>query len=264
VIAFGVCVGPSDRFRRIAGPSLEQWGGPDATVIVRQGQTSICQAYNSILDEVCDRPDLEAVVLLHDDVELCQPVDEVLQRAFEDPDVAVFGAIGGAGDAQAMPWWSRPRKYGSVRRPGDPAAESFGWHDVDVIDGLLIALSPWASRHLRFDADAFPGFHGYDADICSAARAARRRIVVGPIDVIHHANVGPTGYGSRASYLSWVRANLAWRTKWDSPSPATRLLLTSRRTFLPLEARVRPTTRRRLAEFKAPGANSSAFGGSDR
>jgi methionine biosynthesis protein MetW len=93
----------------------------------------------------------------------------------------------------------------------------FGGHpdDVDAVDGLLLVLSPWAVRNLRFDADAFDAFHGYDVDFCFQARAAGRRVVVDDIGVFHHTK---GGYGDEDAFR---RADAAFRAKWlDSPRRA--------------------------------------------
>jgi 2-polyprenyl-3-methyl-5-hydroxy-6-metoxy-1,4-benzoquinol methylase len=83
-----------------------------------------------------------------------------------------------------------------------------GTHDVDTVDGLMMVLSPWAVRNLRFDDARFTGFHGYDADFCFQARRAGRRVVVDDIDVIHHTK---GGYGDEQAFR---RSDDAWRAKW--------------------------------------------------
>ena len=79
----------------------------------------------------------------------------------------------------------------------------FGGHDedVDAVDGLLLVLSPWAVRNLRFDADRFDHFHGYDVDFCFQARAAGRRVVVDDIELLHHTN---GGYNDVADFFKQV------------------------------------------------------------
>jgi GT2 family glycosyltransferase len=87
-------------------------------------------------------------------------------------------------------------------------------HDVDAVDGLLLVLSPWAVRNLRFDEDRFTGFHGYDADICFQARAAGKRVVVDEIAVVHHTK---GGYGDLDAYR---RCDQAFRAKWGLDTAA--------------------------------------------
>jgi hypothetical protein len=84
------------------------------------------------------------------------------------------------------------------------------WHDpdVDMVDGLLMVLSPWAVANLRCDSDRFAGFHGYDADLCFSARAAGRKVMVEELSVFHHTK---GGYGDAASFAA---ADAAFRAKW--------------------------------------------------
>jgi GT2 family glycosyltransferase len=57
--------------------------------------------------------------------------------------------------------------------------------EVDSIDGIVIVLSPWAVRELRFD-ESLGSLHGYDFDICMQARAAGKKVVTADFRAIHH------------------------------------------------------------------------------
>ena len=247
MIVFGVCAGPGNRFNVIAGPALTKHA-PDAQVIVLRDQRSIASAYNRVLDEAVRCEDLEAVVLLHDDVEITDSMwRSKLSEAFGHADTAVVGVIGASGKG-GMAWFTRAEKRGAVREPdrvydfGDRSAA------VDVIDGLFIALSPHAARSLRFDEGSYPPFHGYDADICSQARASGQIVALAPIDMIHHTR---GAFGTTSSYIDWIRASLAWRIAWEPSSFAMRALLRWRKFMVPLETRVRPSTRARRRDLVA-------------
>ncbi|MFN8201198.1 MAG: hypothetical protein U0S48_01445, partial [Solirubrobacteraceae bacterium] len=73
---------------------------------------------------------------------------------------------------------------------------------------LLMALSPWAVRNLRFDQGTYSGFHAYDVDFCFAARAVGRKVVVADLPLMHHTK---GGYGDKAV---WDAADAAFRAKW--------------------------------------------------
>jgi GT2 family glycosyltransferase len=179
-------------------------------------------AYNSILDEAAELPDLEGVVLLHEDTEIDDPsfLTEV-RHGFVDPTVAVIGPIG-ASEVRTMAWWEG-NTFGRVEAPNIGSAPAMlgavpsGWHDVDAVDGLLLVVSPWAARHARFDERFAPYFHGYDVDYCFQVRSHGRRCLVAPLTVIHYAIWRPER--SRA----WIEASIAWQRKWgidETPRPA--------------------------------------------
>jgi hypothetical protein len=215
-IVYGACVGSTERFEAIAEASIRKHA-PGAPIIVRTGQGSICAAYNSILDEALAH-EPASVVLIHEDVELQDPHFEENLRALlaADPEIGLVGAIGGR-NPRDMAWWDSTERVGSVRDTFWTHQASQADGDVDALDGILIAFSPWALRHLRFDAARFKGFHGYDADVCRQARAAGKRVVVLQTGLFHHTS-SPAGSATHA----WHEALYAWRAKWVRGSRRTR------------------------------------------
>jgi hypothetical protein len=207
VIAFALCVGSQEKLARCALPGLRRVAEPDSPVVEVTTDHSIFHAYNEVLDALAPREDLEALVLMHEDVELLAPdFCDRIRRRLAEPDVAVVGAIGARG-VRSLAWW----EYETAGRVSESRGEidfGGGVHDVDVVDGLLLVLSPWAARTLRFDEERFSGFHGYDADICLQARAAGRRVVVDELPLHHHTK---GGYGDEAAFLA---ADAAFRAKW--------------------------------------------------
>ena len=221
MLAYGVCIGSRERYGSLAGPPLRDLGG---VVVEADDQRSICAAYNAILDAVAGEPDIVGLVLLHEDVTIESAAFIVAVRAeLADPDVAIVGAIGALRPA-SLRWWQGEGR-GRVRDSSGLVDFGGGRHDVDVLDGLCLVLSPWATRHLRFDESAFDGFHGYDSDICLQARAAGRRVRVTELPITHHTH---GGYGDAAAY---ARANVVFAAKWRellfalqgsrAPEPAT-------------------------------------------
>ncbi len=221
MLAYGVCIGSRDRYEALAAPHLRDLGG---VVVEADDQRSICAAYNAVLAAVTDEPDVEGLVLLHEDVTIDSAAFIAAIRAeLADPDVAVVGAIG-ALRPSSLRWWQGEGR-GRVRDSTGLVDFGGGRHDVDVLDGLCLVLSPWAITHLRFDESAFDGFHGYDSDICLQARAAGKRVRVTDLPITHHTH---GGYGDAAAY---ARAGAAFAAKWRdllfalrgtrAPAPAT-------------------------------------------
>src|SRR4051812_34842581 len=221
MLAYGVCIGSRERYEALAAPHLRDLGG---VVLEADDQRSICSAYNAILDAVADEPDIEGLVLLHEDVTIeSAAFIAALRTELADPDVAVIGAIGALRPA-SLRWWQGEGR-GRVRDSTGLVDFGGGRHDVDVLDGLCLVLSPWAIQQLRFDESAFDGFHGYDSDICLQARAAGRRVRVTDLPITHHTH---GGYGDAAAY---ARASAAFAAKWRdllfalqgarAPEPAT-------------------------------------------
>ncbi len=222
MFAFGLVVSSEEQLSRWALPGVVLCAGPDPKLIVRREADCIFSAYNSILDEARELPDLEGVLLLHQDLEIVDPrALDTLRTAFADPEVAIVGVVGGIG-VRAMGWWFSDRGVGAYGWDwlGDPDLEQFHdpsdfWHshversaDVDAVDGMLLCFSPTAVRELRFDERLVPGFHGYDTDICFEARKRGFRVRTERIDVVHH---NPSDLPDREQF---VRAHVAFAGKW--------------------------------------------------
>lgn len=207
-IAIGLCIGPSGKYEQYAAPSIAAVH-PEAPIYERRDQRSIFEAYNSIIDEHRSARPENPLILIHEDVELLERLDRIEQML--EPDVAIIGTIGGRG-VQSVRWFRAAERFG--RAPDTVNGDnhhSDGEHDVDIVDGLFLALSPWATKHLRFDEDSFTGFHGYDADICMQARAAGKRVRVTNIDLFHHSK---GGFGDAANHRS---VDDTFRKKWNVP-----------------------------------------------
>jgi hypothetical protein len=214
MIAFAACVGSEEKFRSFAQPGLRLACEPDSPVAEATTGSSIFSAYNEVLDAFAGHHELEALVLLHEDLEI---VDSdfcgKVRRRLAEPDVAIVGVVG-AREVTSLAWWEGDGRGRCLETRG---LVDFGGgvHDVDAVDGLLLVLSPWAVRNLRFDDERFSGFHGYDADICFQARAAGKRVVVDELAVVHHTK---GGYGDMGAYAA---CDAAFRAKWGlSPAAA--------------------------------------------
>ena len=206
MIVFASAVADPERYRRCALSGIRSVAEPDS-VTVEVETSSIFEGYNEVLDAFRAEPALEALVLMHDDVEIVDPrfCDKVRRRVSE-PEVGVVGVAGAQG-VTSLAWWEGHCR-GRVRETRGLVDFGGGVHDVDVLDGLMLVLSPWAAATLRFDEERFTGFHGYDADICLQARAAGRRVVVDELAVVHHTK---GGYGDQADF---ERSSRAFEQKW--------------------------------------------------
>ena len=207
MIAFAACVGSEEKYRSFAEPGLRLVCEPDSLIAEATTDTSIFGAYNEVLDALAGRDDLEALVVLHEDLEI---VDSdfcgKVRRRLAEPDVAIVGVVGARG-VTSLAWWEAEGRGRCLESRG-LVDFGGGCHDVDSVDGLLMALSPWAVRSLRFDEERFTGFHGYDADLCFQARAAGRRVLVADLPLTHHTK---GGYGDLAAYRA---CDEAFRFKW--------------------------------------------------
>ncbi len=221
MICYGCCVGPTAHFEELALPALSAILEPSDTLLTARHATSITSAYNSFIDEAGAMSDVEALVLLHDDVMIRdRNFAPRVRRLLKDPTVGVIGVVGGSGLRDMSFWEGRSTKG----RVWDGARFlDFGppRGDVDVVDGLLMVLSPAAIDTVRFDETTFDGFHGYDADYCLSCRQRELRVVVEPFVLYHRS----TGSMSSPSYSD---AEAAFKRKWagtlSRPSPWPRLV----------------------------------------
>jgi SAM-dependent methyltransferase len=221
MICYGCCIGPTTRFEELALPALSAVLEPADRLLTVRGAHSITTAYNTLIDEARALPDVEALVLLHDDVILHdRNFAPRVRRVLRDPTVGVVGVVG-ASDLCNMSFWDGRTTKGRV---WDAARFlDFGPRrgDADAVDGLLMVLSPAALTTVRFDETTFTGFHGYDVDYCLSCREAGLRVIVEPF-VLYHLSTGDMSSGSYAA------AQAAFMQKWGGklsrPSPLTRLL----------------------------------------
>ncbi len=209
-------MGPTAHFEELALPALSEILEQSDTLLTARDATSITSAYNSFIDEAHAMSDVEALVLLHDDVIIRdRNFAPRVRRVLKDPTVGVIGVVGGSGLCDMSFWEARTTKGrvwdGSRFLDFGPPRG-----DVDVVDGLLMVLSPAAIDTVRFDETTFDGFHGYDADYCLSCRQRELRVVVEPFVLYHRS----TGSMSSPSYSG---AEAAFERKWagtlSRPSP---------------------------------------------
>jgi hypothetical protein len=169
-------------------------------------QTSISVAYNAILDGFRVY-DLDAVILLHDDLEMIdlETEQKVLQMFTAAPLVAIVGVAGGG---SSLSWWNIDPIGHQLTDSGMLEFGDRRTGIVDMVEGSFMAFSPRAIQELRFDERY--EFLGYD-DVCLAAWQAGMHVAVADIDTHHHSTVG---YKSESVRQMWERSEKIFNEKW--------------------------------------------------
>jgi protein O-GlcNAc transferase len=166
-------------------------GLPHEITVIRDAR-SLAEAYNRGIA----RSSGEVVVLSHDDVDiLAADFAARLQRHLQRFDViGVMGAAQMSGPAWG--WSGHPNLRGWITHHALGAREWFVdivdsrsvADDIVVLDGVFLAARRSVFDALRFDAEAFDGFHLYDIDWSyRAAMAGFRVAVAGDLLLVHES-----------------------------------------------------------------------------
>jgi GT2 family glycosyltransferase len=225
VIAFGASMTSPEIYACRAKPGIDLAAEPDSQVFAYQAAGSIFRSYNLILEKASAFDDLEALVLVHQDLEIVDPgFCRKLRDVLRHPDVGVVGCLGAVG-VQSIAWWEGSVTWASsVYRYGDAGGgdmPALAWNGddrppyvrtgpVDTLDGCLLALSPWAVRDLRFD-ESLGQRHGFDFDFCRQVRAAGRKVVTADLEVVYHHSLHLV-----TDNEPWVAAHIRVAEKWDA------------------------------------------------
>ena len=200
MIGYGCCVG--DWYRFAKNVSQRTIGRP---VLGLSAQPSMAIAYNTILDAYRGKG-LDALILLHDDVEIVDPDVEAKFLKALDEDVALVGVAGGG---PSLRWWDHSPIGHQIT---DSGLIDFGQRtgDVEMLEGSVMVFSPWAVQNLRIDERYTDFRSGWD-DVCLAARAAGKRVVVADVDTHHHTTVG---FKSPEIEARFVESERVFAEKW--------------------------------------------------
>lgn len=226
MIAFGSSITAPEVYERCAKRGFRLAAEPDSELFAQPAVGSIFRSYNLILERAIAHDNLEALVLAHQDVEIVDPeFCQKIRRVLRDPEVGVVGCVGAIG-VRSIAWWEGAVTWASfVHRYeefGGGEFPSLTWDpdklppyackgDADTVDGLLMVLSPWTVRNIRFDESLGLLLHGYDFDLCLEVRAAGRKVMTEDLRVVHHHSLelvdDPQPY---------VEAHMKIAEKWDS------------------------------------------------
>jgi hypothetical protein len=224
VIAFASAIREPADYAAHAQPGIERAVEPDSAVHAFAALGSGCRSHNLLLDHAVRHEDLEAVVLVGQDMEIADPdFCTKVRAALADPAVALVGCAGATG-VQTAAWWDATVYCGDVihRYPqyGGGDLDGYGWAragrppaEVDAVDGHLLVLSPWAARELRFDEDLHIGV-GFEVDFAARVRQAGRKVVAADLHVIHHRDIDLVG-----DLDIWTEGHRELAEKWDGKLP---------------------------------------------
>jgi hypothetical protein len=224
MIAFASSVTKPEVYARCAEPGIRRAAEVDSIVRVMPSIGSIFASYNALLDWAADLPELEALVLIHQDAEIVtDDFCAIIREALRDPDVGVVGCVGAVG-VRSIAWWeasvtcasfiNRYQEHGG----GDLESFSWAWSEappyartgrVETLDGFVLVVSPWAVSNIRFD-ESLGAFHGYDLDFCLQVRAAGRQVVTADFRAIHHRQLEMV-----PDREEWIAAHIGVAEKWD-------------------------------------------------
>ena len=207
MFVFACCVGSDEKFHTQFLPGVQRCMEPDSLVLQVRSKTGICEAYNRVIDTVIGSINLEGIVFAHDDAEIL--ADDFLTRVRNEiKNGAGLIGVAGATGVRNLSWWDAPTLHGVVRenhRHLDLGPETKSAHTVD---GLTMVVPANTAREIRFDAEAFSRFHGYDIDYSFAVRHAGKSISILRTSIWHHTF---GGYGDRSAFDA---ADAALRKKW--------------------------------------------------
>lgn len=220
MIAFGSTIIDPEAYRRYAQPGVRRAAEADSEMFVFSAIGPAARGYNLLLDTAAKRNDLEALVLVHshtqiDDPRFCSKV----RAALSDRDVGVVGCAGATG-VSSLAWWDGQISAGPVvhryQEHGGGEMPAYSWTstapapaEADVVDGVLMVLSPWVVHNVRFDESLALG-HGFDVDFCLQVRQGGKRVVTADVGVIHHHSLEL--FADRAT---WVEAHMQLADKLD-------------------------------------------------
>lgn len=228
MFVFGCAITDEEIYADCAEPGIRFAAEPDSEILPLWTAGSIFRNYNLLIDQVKDRDDVEALILLHQDAEIVDPeFCAKVRRGLSDPEVAILGCAGAIG-VRNIAWWEGSLTWAAFthrfREMGGGEIPALTWREdeipayartgqADSIDGFVMALTPWAMRNLRFD-ESLGQLHGYDFDICMQAREAGKRVATENLRVIHNHSLELI-----SDVEAWIDAHMRVAEKWHGRMP---------------------------------------------
>ncbi|MFZ2058205.1 MAG: glycosyltransferase, partial [Acidimicrobiales bacterium] len=104
MIIFGTCVGNEERYRTVALPSIERVAGTEDLIWSRSGERGIGAAYNEMILAARDVAGCQALVVLHEDVQIVD--DNFRPKLLKSlgHNVGLVGVVG-ASRLKGLAWW---------------------------------------------------------------------------------------------------------------------------------------------------------------
>jgi Glycosyltransferase like family len=229
MIAFGSSVTQPDVYERCAKRGFELVAEPNTVVLSQDAAGSIFRSYNLIIERAAAFEDLEALVLVHQDAEIVDgEFIPKLRAELANPEVGLVGCVGAVG-VRTIAWWEGSTRWGSFTHRyselGGGEFPAFSWTndalppyarlgEVEMVDGFVLCLSPWAVENIRFDESLGLPLHGYDFDFCLQVRAAGRKVVTADFKVVHHHSLELVGDPE-----NYIEAHMKVAEKWTGRMP---------------------------------------------
>jgi hypothetical protein len=176
--------------------------GPGDELVVVEHAASIAAAYN----QGQARATQPIRCYVHHDVRVADPArlrDELVRSC--TPEVGMVGLIGSRD--YAIPWWDGTT-CGSVVDARMGRLDFGPGGECTYLDGLLLATA----QPVVWD-ESYPGWHGYDHDMCEQQLAAGRHnwCLSGGAEMVLHNTAGPTDVGR---LNGWAAGLARFREKW--------------------------------------------------
>jgi hypothetical protein len=204
VIVFGTAISSPAVYEQVARPGIERAAEDDSRILTRVGYDSVRQPYNEMMDEAMSEPRLEALVLLHQDLELLDAsLPGRVRGALAEAGVGLVGPLG-ARTSRPHAWLCPERAFGTMDPRARPPAQ--GREQVDILDGALLVLAPWVVRALRFGRVGEEPFHGYDVDISLRVRACGGSVICCDLPSVHRRERKDDYDGQREAGIALARA----------------------------------------------------------
>ena len=178
--------------------ALDATLSPGFEFIAFRDARSLAEAYNRALAAAKG----EAIVFLHDDVEVLSPgLDALLARALARADVVGIAGtrelagptLGWAGQAPMAGWLVHTDATGVPWDFSLLALRGGLQRGMEGLDGCFLAARTESARRIGFDERTFDGFHFYDLDFCLRARRAGLEVAVDTDILVRHASRGALG-----------------------------------------------------------------------
>jgi hypothetical protein len=173
---------------------------------------SLCEAYN----RGAARAGGEILIFCHDDIDMVHA--DFGERVLRHLTLCDVVGVAGASRLVDADWGHAglPHVHGQIvhQPPGQADYRYFCaglqapvMENIQALDGVFIAMHRTVWETLRFDADRFDGFHGYDIDFTYRAHLAGYRLAIPADLLLIHFSTG--GYD-----LKWQAGNLEFLRKF--------------------------------------------------